>query len=122
MARNTNFASSQRDVIFLISFKIMYLYVSMYVSVCVVPIDSRKGHQILCSCSYSHLYVSYGCWELNPDPLQEQPMPLTAETSSQLSGVGGIHRNAHKVWPFTVSSFHKYSCDTAGSDLQLNSI
>ena len=27
--------------------------------------------------------LPYGCWELNPDPLEEQPVLLTAETSLQ---------------------------------------
>ena len=28
-------------------------------------------------------YMTYGCWELNPDPLQEQSMLLTPEPALQ---------------------------------------
>jgi hypothetical protein len=69
----------------------MCLYVSVYVGVCVCVCYPQKTENAIrpTGAAVTATYVSCGCWELNPDLLQEQPMSLTTETSSQLSGVGG---------------------------------
>lgn len=42
-----------------------------------VATEIRREHQI---CSWDHSCEQpYGCWDLNPGPLQEQPVILTAE-------------------------------------------
>jgi hypothetical protein len=41
--------------------------------------------------------LSCGCWELNLDPLEEKPMPLTAEPSLQPQDLLISYSSCHKV-------------------------
>jgi hypothetical protein len=41
-------------------------------------LHTKRGTQISYSCQLPH-----GCWELNPGPLEEQPVLLTTEPSLQ---------------------------------------
>ena len=51
--------------------------------------------------------LSYGCWELNPGPLEEQPVFLTSEPSLQPPGRGSLARGSkslHQIFPNSVLS------------------
>ena len=50
-----------------------------------VPEEARRGHQIPWNWSAYGCELLYGCWELNPGPLEVQPvLLLVAEPSFQL--------------------------------------
>ena len=47
--------------------------------VCLMPTEARRGNWILWNWSYRQCELPYGCWELNPGPLEEQSVLLTPE-------------------------------------------
>lgn len=53
----------------------MFNYLPMY-HVCALPLEGRRGHQITGTGIADGCKVPRGCWELNPGPLQRQPVLL----------------------------------------------
>lgn len=50
---------------------------------CTVPEEARKGCWSPVSGVTDGCELLYGCWELNPGLLEEQPVPITTETFLQ---------------------------------------
>lgn len=43
---------------------------------CVMPVEARGGSWIIWDWNYRCLCAAFGCWELNPGPLEEEPVLL----------------------------------------------
>jgi hypothetical protein len=71
---------------------------------CAVAIETRRGHWDPGAGVIDGYELPCGCWELNLNPLEEQPVLLTTESSLQHSTGAHIVRNnsGFKSKSFTV--------------------